>query len=166
MKRPIVAAIVAMDEGRLIGKDGALPWHLPEDLKHFRDLTTGHIVVMGRKTWESLPSKVRPLPGRTNVVISRNPDAIDAPAGVLRARSPEEAIERAREVAREGQRIWIIGGAEIYRATLALCDEVELTVVQGRFEGDAWLPEFEDRFQETGRRMGEGCSFITFARNG
>ena len=164
-KRPLVAAIVAMDEGRLIGKDGALPWHLPEDLKHFRDLTSGHIVVMGRKTWESLPEKVRPLPGRLNVVISRNPETISAPQGVLKVASPEQAIEAAAAAATDGQVIWIIGGAEIYRATLPLCDEVHLTVVKGRFDGDAWLPEFERDFREQGRQVGEGCSFLTFARS-
>ncbi len=164
MDKPCIAAIVAMDEGRVIGRDGALPWHLPEDLRHFRELTSGHIVVMGRKTWDSLPPKFRPLPGRLNVVVSRNAAALDLPEGVLRAQSPQEAIEQACGAAKPGQRVWVIGGAEIYKATLPLCDEVHLTVVSGRHEGDAWLPDFEEGFALASEAPGESCTFRTFVR--
>lgn len=164
MDKPLIAAIVAMDEGRLIGKNGALPWHVPEDLRHFRELTAGHIVVMGRKTWESLPPKFRPLPGRVNLVVSRSAAALDLPAGVLRAQSIQEALERASSSAKPGQKVWVIGGAEIYRATLPLCDEVQLTVVSGRHEGDAWLPPFEDAFRLIDERVGDQCRFQTFVR--
>ena len=161
---PIVAAIVAMDDDRLIGNNGALPWHLPEDVKHFKALTSGHIVVMGRKTWESIPSKFRPLPGRTNIVISRNPAALSVPVGVLLASSPEGAIEMASELAQPGQKIWIIGGAEIYRSTLPLCTELHLTVVSGKHEGDAWLAEFEHEFSLAAESRGESCVFSTYQR--
>lgn len=83
MKQPLVAAIVAMDQQRLIGKDGTLPWHLPEDLKRFRQLTSGHIVVMGRKTWESLPPKVRPLPGGSTSLSRAIPRSFHFPRGAL-----------------------------------------------------------------------------------
>lgn len=164
MKKPVVAAIVAMDEGRLIGKNDGLPWHLPEDLKHFKQLTTGHVVVMGRKTWESLPAKFRPLPGRLNVVVSRTPASIDAPPEVLRAASPEEALRLACEAASGEQKVWVIGGAELYAATLPLCDEVHLTVVAGHHEGDAWLAEFEGAFALAEERAGESCRFLSFRR--
>jgi len=165
MKKPVVAAIVAMDEGRLIGKNGGLPWHLPEDLKHFKQLTTGHVVVMGRKTWESLPAKFRPLPGRLNVVVSRTPASIDAPAEVLRAASPEEALLLACESASSERRVWIIGGAELYAATLPACDEVALTVSSVHHEGDAWKTEFERGFQLADERQGDSCRFLTFRRS-
>ncbi len=164
MKKPLVAAIVAMDQQRLIGKDGALPWHLPEDLKRFRQLTSGHIVVMGRKTWESLPPKVRPLPGRLNVVVSRNPAQLSLPEGVISAASPQSALEVASAAAKPDQKVWVIGGAEIYRATLPMCDEVHLTVVQGAHSGDAWLPEFEGDFSLAHEERGEACSFLTYVR--
>lgn len=159
-----VAAVVAMDENRLIGKAGGLPWHVPEDLAHFRNLTKGHVVVMGRKTWESLPEKFRPLPGRINVVVSRDLAKLSLPDGVLGVNSPEDAVRVARSVARDGQRVWIIGGAELYRATLPLCSEVHLTVVDGSHEGDAWLPSFEDQFTKTSETRGERCSFQVYGR--
>ena len=160
-----VAAVVAMDENRLIGKAGGLPWHVPEDLAHFRNLTKGHVVVMGRKTWESLPEKFRPLPGRINVVVSRDLGKLALPDGVLGVNSPEEAVRVARSVARDGQRVWIIGGAELYRATLPLCSEVHLTVVDGSHEGDAWLPSFEEHFTKTSETRGERCSFQVYGRH-
>jgi dihydrofolate reductase len=159
-----VAAIVAMDDQRVIGKQGALPWHLPEDLAHFRKLTSGNPVVMGRKTWDSLPTKFKPLPGRSNIVISRDGSDLVLPDGVLRALSPVGAIEIARGVATEGSTIWIIGGAEIYKATLPLCDEVHLTKVHGVHEGDAWLPPFEDGYALTSETAGERCTFQVYSR--
>lgn len=165
MAKPVLAAIVAMDEGRLIGKSGALPWHLPEDLQHFKQLTSGHIVIMGRKTWQSLPAKSRPLPGRLNIVVSRAPAAIEAPAQVVRASSPEEAVRLAYAAASGEQKVWIIGGAELYAATLPLCDEVQLTVVNGRHEGDAWLTEFESCFDLVQERAGQSCRFLSFRRS-
>ncbi len=159
-----VAAVVAMDEDRVIGKAGGLPWHIPEDLAHFRNLTKGHIVVMGRKTWESLPEKFRPLPGRTNVVVSRDLARLALPDGVVGVDSPEEAVRVAKTIARDDQCVWIIGGAELYRATLPLCSEVHLTVVDGSHEGDAYLPPFEDAFTKLSETRGELCSFRVYGR--
>ena len=165
MSKRQVAAIVAMDEGRVIGKDGALPWHLPEDLAHFKALTSGHLVIMGRKTWESLPPKFRPLPGRVNIVVSRAPGALNLPEGVHGAESVEQALSLAARVGRPDQRIWFIGGAQVYAAALPLCEELHLTLVRGAHDGDAKFPEFEDRFIEASSTEGERCVFKVYRRD-
>jgi len=166
MSKPAkLLAIVAIDESRVIGNKGALPWHLPADMAHFRSLTTGHVVLMGRKTWESLPAAYRPLPKRSNIVVSRNGARLGLPEGVLYAPSPEEGVNVARKLAGElGKDVWVIGGAELYRALLPLCDEVHLTVVSGKHEGDAWLPEFEDSFTHVSAEQADGCIFHVYRR--
>lgn len=130
-------AIVAMSAARVIGRDGKLPWHLPEDLRFFRRTTTGHAVVMGRKTWESIG---RPLPNRRNVVVSRS--KLELPAGCERIAAPEELDELQIET-----EIYIIGGAQIYAALLPRCQEILATRVHGVWEGDTWFPEFEAEFE-------------------
>jgi dihydrofolate reductase len=162
MSSRTIAAIVAMDEGRVIGKDGALPWHLPEDLAHFKAKTSGHFVVMGRKTWDSLPAKFRPLPGRVNIVVSRNPSAIQVPEGTFAVSSIQEALEIAERSAAADQMIWFIGGAQLYGAALPLCDELHLTLVHGQHEGDAVFPLFEERFEEISSEKGERCTFKVY----
>lgn len=164
MSTPPVSAIVAMDEGRVIGRDGGLPWHLPEDLAHFKRLTTGHIVIMGRKTWESLPPKFRPLPNRVNIVVSRDVGGLNLPTGVRGACSVQEALALGQSIATSEQRLWVIGGAQIYAAALPLCNELHVTVVRGVHEGDARFPEFESGFVEVSREPGSACSFVTFRR--
>jgi dihydrofolate reductase len=161
-----VAAIVAMSGERVIGVSGKLPWNLPEDMAHFRRLTNGGVVLMGRKTWDSLPSKFRPLPGRINLVVSRDAANLDLPEGVLRAASPEQGLERAKLAALKADqaKVWVIGGAEIYRALLPLCDEVHLTVVDGEYVGDAWLPNFEGNFTLVSQERGEACEFRVFSK--
>jgi dihydrofolate reductase len=159
MVKPTIAAIVAMDEGRVIGKDGALPWHLPEDLAHFKAKTSGHFVLMGRKTWDSLPAKFRPLPGRVNIVLSRNPAALSLPEGTYGVSSFSEALEIVRRSGTTGQILWCIGGAELYAAALPVCDELHLTLVHGHHEGDAVFPPFEDRFKQVSSLPGERCAF-------
>ncbi len=118
---PRLAAIWAQSADGLIGRDGVLPWSLPEDLAHFRALTAGHVVVMGRATWESLPQAYRPLPGRENVVLSRA--GFDAPGATV---VPD--VEGALHVVgdRPG---WVVGGAQVYAALLDLVDRVEVTDV-------------------------------------
>ncbi len=130
-------AVVAMASNRVIGKDGGLPWRLSADLKWFRKLTMGHPVVMGRKTMESIG---RPLPGRRNVVVSRNPDTV--PPGFEGVRSGEEAMAR---LAAEAE-VSVIGGAQIYRELMPRCEEVLLSYVFHPYEGDTTLPAFEDGF--------------------
>lgn len=128
-------AIAAMSENRVIGRDGAIPWRLPADMRFFRRMTTGHVVVMGRKTFDSIG---RPLPNRENVVISRREVVHE---GIVRAGSPDEIVERA-----DGRLTFVIGGSEIYRALMPRCSELLMTHVRGEFEGDAFFPPFEHEF--------------------
>ena len=117
----------------VIGAGGALPWHLPEDLRLFRDLTSGGTVVMGRRTWESLPPRVRPLPGRRNVVLSRT---LPAPDGADVARSVEEVLAAHPDV-------WVIGGGAVYEAFLPHAAEAVVTEVDARPDGDTWAPRLD-----------------------
>lgn len=119
----------------LIGRDGRLPWHLPEDLARFKQLTLGHAVVMGRLTWESLPARVRPLPGRHNIVVSRR--AGFAAPGAEVVHSVPEAVSRATEGDR---RAWVIGGAQIYAAARDLASVAEVTEVDVEVVGDVYAP--------------------------
>ena len=115
-----VGLIWAQSTSGVIGRDGAIPWQLPEDLARFKDLTMGHTVVMGRRTWESLPARFRPLPGRRNIVVSRNPhyraEGADVVTGI------EDALD--------GSATWVIGGAEIYHLALPLATRAEITEVE------------------------------------
>lgn len=126
--------LVAFDENRVIGKNNTLIWHLPADLKRFKSLTTGHVIIMGRKTFESIG---KPLPNRTTIVISRQADL--QIEGVIIAHSVEEAILKAKSITRED--IFIVGGAEIYALSLALADQILVTQLHDIFEGDAYFPE-------------------------
>jgi dihydrofolate reductase len=126
-----VALIWAQARGGAIGARGRLPWRLPEDLALFRERTTGSTVVMGRRTWESLPERVRPLPGRTNVVLTRDP-AWSAP-GAVRAGSVAEAL-----AAHDG--LWVIGGGEVYAAFLPHADRLVITDVDLEVPADTWAP--------------------------
>ena len=132
----MISLIAAVAQNRALGKDGQLLWHLPEDMRYFRETTRGKPVIMGRKTWESLPDVFRPLPGRRNIVISRNP-AYDAPGATL-AGSLEEAVRLAQDDAE----VFVIGGAEIYRQALPLAQRLYLTEVARDFDADAFFPEF------------------------
>lgn len=141
----MIALIVAMAENRVIGKNNDLIWHLPADLKHFKNLTTGHPIIMGRKTFESIG---KPLPNRTSVVVTHQQDY--QPEGCVVVHSLEEAIERAQEL---GQEVYIIGGAQIYRQSLPLADTIFLTEVHHSFEGDTFFPEFGAEWQEVSREV-------------
>lgn len=131
-----VVIILAMAENRVIGAAGKLPWHVSEDLKRFKRLTMGHPIIMGRKTWESIG---RPLPGRENIVVTRN-DAYK-PEGAIVVPSLEAALSRAR--ASQAVTAFVIGGAELFRAALPLADALELTLLHRQFEGDVRIPEFD-----------------------
>jgi dihydrofolate reductase len=130
-----ISLIVAMGENRVIGGSGHIPWHLPADFKHFKDLTMGHPIVMGRKTFESIG---KPLPGRTNIVITR--DASYRYDGVVTVTSPDAALAAAT-AAPGGNEMFVIGGAEIYKLFLSRADRIYLTQVHGAFEGDVFFPE-------------------------
>ena len=138
-----ISAVVAMSENRVIGKGGQLPWRLPEDLKRFRILTTGHTVIMGRKTFESIG---RPLPNRKNVVISRQPGFHSE--GVVVVHSLDEALQSCGQESE----VFVIGGGEIYRAALQKIQRIYLTLVHSQIDGDAYFPEFDESlFREVSR---------------
>ncbi|MCH7544812.1 MAG: dihydrofolate reductase [Planctomycetes bacterium] len=128
--------IVAMSENRVIGRDGDLPWRLPEDLKRFKRLTTGHHVIMGRKTFETLG---RPLPNRTNIVITRRQD-FPAPGDIRIAHSLEEALGLAESDVEP----FVLGGGEIYALALPLAGRLELTVIHATIPGDTYFPDYDE----------------------
>jgi dihydrofolate reductase len=136
-KMPRVSLIAAMGSNRAIGVDNGLPWRLPADLRRFKALTTGHTLVMGRKTFESIRG---PLPWRTTVVVSRRPDY--APEGVLVAHSVDEALARAAR--QEKEEVFVAGGEEIFRQTLDRADRMHLTCIEQDFPGDTFFPEFDE----------------------
>ncbi len=149
-----------------IGLNNAMPWHLPEDLAHFKQLTMGGTVIMGRKTWDSLPARFRPLPGRTNIVVTRQ-DAWQA-EGALRATSLEHALELARP---HGEAVWAMGGAQIYAQALPLADGVEVTEIHQDFVADAFAPVLGPEWRETARSPvqqstagGLPFSFVSYRR--
>lgn len=131
-----VSLIAAVAENGVIGRDGALPWHLPDDLKRFRALTTGHHVVMGRRTHESIG---RALPGRANLVLSRDPGY--RAVGCRVVRSLDEALDVARAAGDE--EAFVIGGAAVYASALAVADRIYLTRVAAHLEGDVRFPDFD-----------------------
>ena len=131
---PKLSLIAAVARNRIIGHGNRLPWHLPGDMRHFRETTRGRPVLMGRKTWESLPEKFRPLPGRRNIVVTRDPGY--AAPGAQCARSLEDAIR----LADDGGEIFVIGGAALYRDALPLADRLYLTEIDADIAGDASFP--------------------------
>jgi dihydrofolate reductase len=163
-----IALVVAMADNGVIGRGGELPWHLPEDLKYFRAVTMGKPIIMGRRTYESIG---RPLPGRANIVVTRN-SAFHA-EGVDVAATPEAAIRVAERRATEAgvAEIMIIGGAEIYRTVLPRANRIYLTEVHEAAEGDTVFPDFDrDEWRETSREdrateSGVEISFVVLERN-
>ncbi len=159
-----ISMIAAMDENRLIGRDNSLPWHLPADLAFFKRTTMGKPVVMGRKTWESIG---RPLPGRQNIVVTRNAD-LEAPGCDL-----ADSIDSAIALAGDVDEIMLIGGAGLYRQGLPLASRLYLTLIHHRFPGgDAWFPEFESDWSVAERQDFDPdqnnpypFSFIKFVRD-
>ncbi|WP_415899444.1 type 3 dihydrofolate reductase [Neptuniibacter sp. QD48_11] len=144
-----LAIIVAQAKNRVIGVNNKLPWHLPEDLRYFKQVTMGKPIIMGRNTYESIG---RPLPGRTNIVISRQESY--APQGVKVVSSLEAAIDMAESVAMidGASEAMVIGGGQIYAQALEKADRLYLTEVDAEIEGDAWFPEFaQENWKEVGR---------------
>ncbi len=142
MDKPRVSMVVAIGKNRVIGKGNTLLWHIPDDLKRFKQLTLGHPVVMGRKTFDSIVAMLgKPLPGRTNVVITR--DTTWAHEGAVVAHSLEEALAKAKEV---GEEVFVIGGAQIYAAALPHTDRLYVTLIADEKEGDAFFPAYETVF--------------------
>ncbi|XAS66495.1 dihydrofolate reductase [Micrococcaceae bacterium Sec5.7] len=140
-----IGLVWAQTTAGVIGKDGDMPWHLPEDLKHFNKLTTGHPVIMGRKTWLSFPEKYRPLPGRTNIVITRQEGWGQTPEaeGAMAVGSLDDALLES-QFAPGGQKVWIIGGGEIFKLSMDIADIAIVTVIDSEAEGDTFAPELGD----------------------
>ena len=157
----IIAAVAA---NRVIGRDNQLIWNIPEDMAHFKALTQGHTVLMGRKTWESLPPRFRPLPRRRNIVITRQPDFI-APGAEL-----ANSLEAGLGLAASDELVFVIGGAEIYQQAMALADRLEITEVDLTPKGDSWFPEIAAVDWEKSAKItlpgqtGTGFSFVSYRR--
>ncbi len=142
MNKPSIHLVAAMTRDRVIGHNGAMPWHLPRDLKHFKEVTLGHPVVMGRKTFESIIQSLgKPLPGRLNVVISRSNPTV--PEGVMVYPSIDEALSAL--AGRDEEVVDVIGGGEIYALTLPMADRLYLTLIDAKIEGDTWFPVMDER---------------------
>ncbi|WP_424935471.1 MULTISPECIES: dihydrofolate reductase [Bacteria] len=155
-----VGLIWAEARGGVIGADGGMPWHVPEDLAHFKEVTMTAPVVMGRKTWDSLPERYRPLPGRENIVVTRSQDW--AHDGVRRAATVADAV-RGRD------RAWVIGGAEIFRQVIGDADRLEVTELALDVEGDAYAPSragwrLVDEGEWQTSRTGIGYRFLRYER--
>ena len=159
-----VSLVAAVARGGVIGRDGGIPWRLPEDMQRFRSLTMGHPVVMGRRTWESLPDQFRPLPGRGNVVVTRNSDW--SAQGADRAGSIEEALD----LLESEPQVFVIGGGEIYAAALPFANELVLTEIDAAVEGDTTFPDWDrGRFDEVERHEhvaedGTRFAFVRYVR--
>ena len=154
-----IVIIAAVARNRVIGKDNRLLWNIPEDMAHFKALTAGHTVIMVRKTWESLPPRFRPLPGRRNIVITRQSD-YPAP-GAERA----DSLENALKMASTATIAFIIGGEQIYTQAMAVADRLEITEVDREPDGDAWFPEIAAvDWKKTAKTEGSGFAFVTYRR--
>ncbi len=137
-----IGLVWAQDERGVIGRDGGLPWHLPEDLALFRRLTTGSTVVMGRRTWESLPERFRPLPGRTNIVITRQKSWAGTPEaeGAVVVPSLDDALLESQFVDGGGT-VWILGGGDVFRQSTDLANVAVVTTIDVKADGDTYAPE-------------------------
>ena len=156
--------IFARAANGVIGNNNRMPWHLPEDMAHFKRLTQGWPVIMGRKTWDSLPPKFRPLPGRTNIVITRQPDWKENGA------EPAASLADALKICARSEEVWIIGGAQIYAQAEPLADRIEVTEIAQDFEGDAFAPPLGSEWIEAAREdhvslNGLKFSFITYDKH-
>lgn len=154
-----IIIIAAVSENNVIGLKGGIPWHIGEDLKRFKKLTIGHTIVMGRKTYESLPNG--PLKGRKNIVLSKRLEYDPEAEGVLVCGSLNEALIHSRYE----EKVFIIGGEEIYKDALDYVDFLELTVVDGEYEGDAFFPFVDfSLWNLISDVQGDGCKFQSYAK--
>ncbi|MFH1253087.1 MAG: dihydrofolate reductase [Candidatus Uhrbacteria bacterium] len=156
----MLTLIAAVAANGVIGKNNELPWYLPEDLKHFKQLTTGHTVLMGRKTFESIVARLgKPLPDRKNIVITRQTD-YPAPVGTFVYQDLETALKN-----HDNEQIFVIGGAEMYRQTIDLADRLEITHVSGDVDGDATFPTIDPTIWiKTNEEKHEGFTFTTYQK--
>lgn len=153
-----IIIIAAVAENNVIGKDNKIPWHYKEDFQHFKALTSGHVVVMGRKTYESIG---KPLPSRINIVVSRNKEL--QISGCIIAASLAEAINITKQ--NNAQKCFIIGGSSLYAEALPIADQLELTHVHEAVDGDTYFPTWnKEQWKETHRQDFQEFSFVTYMR--
>ena len=153
-----IIIIAAIAQNGVMGKDNKIPWHYKEDFQHFKQLTLNHVIVMGRKTYESIG---KPLPGRTNIVVSRNKN-LHCPGCILAA-SSHEAVRYAQQ--HNAEKLFIIGGSSLYEEGLKIADILELTFINRSVEGDTYFPEWNKKsWRETKREDHDEFSFVTFQR--
>jgi dihydrofolate reductase len=166
----IISLIAAVSKNQVIGKNNDLPWNLPDDMKFFMNTTKGHHCIMGRKNYESIPEKFRPLPNRTNIVVSRQKD-FSAP-GCIVVNTIDEGLAIARK---NGEaETFIIGGAEIYRSTMEQTNRMYLTEIDAVIEGDTYFPEFDKNIWKEVKRQHHGTDerhqyafdFVVYEKNG
>jgi dihydrofolate reductase len=154
--------IFARARNGVIGKANALPWHLPEDMAHFKSTTLGCPVIMGRKTWDSLPSRFRPLPGRVNVVVTRQTSWCENGA------KPSQNLDYALSFCEQFEHVWIIGGAKLYAQALPFASSAVVTEINADYDGDAFAPAFGPQWVEAAREdqtsvNGLQFSFVTYS---
>lgn len=165
----IISLIAALTKNHVIGKNNDLPWHLPDDMKFFMQTTKGHHTIMGRKNYDSIPEKFRPLPNRTNIVVTRQP-AFKAPGCIV-----VNSIDRGLEISRNNGEIetFVIGGADIYRLGMPHADRLYLTEIDAVIEGDTFFPDFDQKeWHEVSRtnhaadeRHKYGFDFVVYEKN-
>lgn len=152
-----ITILAAVARNGVIGVDGGLPWHLSDDLRRFKARTLGHVLVMGRRTYESIG---RPLPGRTTIVVTRQP--LWEAEGVVTAGSVRDALARAAEL--DGE-VFVVGGAQVYAEALRVTDRLELTLVDAEPNGDTVFPVIDwSEWREVAREVGEGCDYVAYER--
>lgn len=158
--KKIISLVVAAADNNVIGRGNRMPWHIPEDFKHFKTVTMGKPCIMGRKTFESILAQLgKPLPGRVNIVVSRKNYQHE---GALTCKDLEEAIDQASKI--DTDEVCIVGGAQIYAQALGLADKIHLTRVHQSPEGDAFFPALGAEWTEESRDDREGFSFLTYTR--
>ena len=154
--------VFAKSRNGVIGRDNALPWHLPEDMAHFKRVTMGCPVIMGRKTWDSLPPRFRPLPGRMNVVVTRQKLWKENGA------QPSSSLREALLFCEQFEQVWVIGGAEVYAQSLPFANTAVVTEINADYDGDAFAPQFGPQWVEMAREThtsvnGLSFSFVTYS---
>ena len=155
----MITIIAAVAENGVIGNKGKIPWHFPEDFRHFKKTTEGQVVVMGRKTFESLPEKFRPLPNRANIIVSSN---MPEQKGIEVAHSYEESIQKAKKHSKE---IFIIGGSSLFERALKDADRMILSHVEGSPEGDVYFPKFSgNAWDVVSEKQHHGFKIVEYKR--
>lgn len=160
-----LALVAAVAENGVIGVDGGMPWHYPEDLRHFKETTMGHPVIMGRATYESIERRLGgPLPGRTNIVLSRR-NSLELPDGAVHARDLDAALRRAEnELGGDSETVYVVGGATVYEACIDRADELVITEIPEAPEGDTHFPEIGPQWTEHARESVGELAFVTYRR--